>query len=335
MSESLIFVSQKMSRVRWKPNSTSLQKSSVFAAGSYEDTKNSVSLWEITQTNKLKNNPEMEDIDNGQPRKFSSYAVKGDVSGLDYADSSLIVAGTSCGDILLFNSSESLVLQHEWNRLHGRGGCTDVATSLPGIVSVGEDGNINLMRIESKRPLRVIEHGDSCPITSVRYLTSSEIVTTNTVGQLRMWDTRSPSDSPTRIMVSSDQLVALRSVDHHATQSHVLATGGADGCVTLFDIRKECAPVNKLQVHDEDVWEVRFHKTSPSHLFTCSQDGSARRLDSTFDLKVMARDGGGSAPEVSEVVSKCGLSINSLDVSGSSLVCCNDAEAIYVIEDAV
>uniref|UniRef100_H2ZMM3 Uncharacterized protein n=1 Tax=Ciona savignyi TaxID=51511 RepID=H2ZMM3_CIOSA len=277
----------------------------------------------------------MEDLESGEPHKVSTCAIQGDVNGLEYADSNLIVAGTSSGDILLINSSESLSVRQEWKKMHARGGCTDVATSLPGIVTVGEDGTINVMRIENQRPLRVIEHGDSCPITSVRYLTTNEIVTTNTVGQLRLWDTRSPSDEPARIMVSSDHLAALRSVDHHATQAHVLATGGADGCVTLFDTRKECAPVTKLQVHDEEVWEVRFHKTAPSHLFTCSEDGSVRRLDATFDLKVLSRDSGGSSVEVTELITKCGASMNSIDVCGSSLVCCNDAEAIYVLDEVV
>ena len=52
--------------------------------------------------------------------------------------------------------------------------------------------------------------------------------------------------------MSSDALTALWSVDRHPAQSHVIATGGADGCVTLFDIRKECAPVTRLQIHDDD-----------------------------------------------------------------------------------
>jgi len=71
-------------------------------------------------------------------------------------------------------------------------------------------------------------------------------------GQLRLYDVRSPNDVPSRIMVSSETLVALCAVDHNPTQGHILATGGADGCVTLFDSRKECAPVTKLQIHKED-----------------------------------------------------------------------------------
>lgn len=37
MSECLIFVSQKMSKVRWQPVTSSLQKPDTFASGSYED----------------------------------------------------------------------------------------------------------------------------------------------------------------------------------------------------------------------------------------------------------------------------------------------------------
>ena len=111
-----------------------------------------------------------------------------------------------------------------------------------------------------------LAHSDSCPITQVQYLNTHELCTTNTVGQLRIWDVRSPTDAPTRVMSSSETLVALRCVDQHPTQSYILASGGSDGCVTLFDIRKECSPLTKLQIHDEDsefkfIWICVLSKT--------------------------------------------------------------------------
>ena len=72
------------------------------------------------------------------------------------------------------------------------------------------------------------------------------------MGQLRIWDVRSSSDRPSRVIASCDALTALRCVDRHPAQGHVIAAGGADGCVTLFDARKECAPVTRLQIHEDD-----------------------------------------------------------------------------------
>lgn len=103
-----------------------------------------------------------------------------------------------------------------------------------------------------KQNLSILDGVDSSPITSVHMVTPTEICTTNMAGQLRTYDIRSPSEAPSRIMVSSETLVGLCSVDHHPTQGHILATGGADGCVVLFDARKECAPITKLQIHEQD-----------------------------------------------------------------------------------
>ena len=81
------------------------------------------------------------------------------------------------------------------------------------------------------------------------------------------------------------------------------------------------------------VWEVRFHKTSPSYLFTCSGDGSVRRLNSSFEIKNLAF--GSSQVEVLELLSNCGASVNSLDSSGNHLVCTTDSEAAYIIDDVM
>jgi len=84
------------------------------------------------------------------------------------------------------------------------------------------------------------------------------------------------------------------------------------------------------------VWEVHFHKTSPEHLFTCSQDGSVRRLDTSFDAKTLSSElAGGSPVEVAELLPQSIVSANSIDVSGRLLLCCTDAEAVYIVDDAV
>lgn len=82
------------------------------------------------------------------------------------------------------------------------------------------------------------------------------------MGQLRLWDLRSSRDEPARIIVSSEILVALESVNRHPTRPHILAAGGADGCVTTFDIRKETAPITKLEVHE---MEGSIHSNSTEY----------------------------------------------------------------------
>nr|CAB3264514.1 nucleoporin Nup43 [Phallusia mammillata] len=342
MAECLAFVSQKMSRVRWQPVTSSLQKPDTFVSGSYDDTVNNISVWGVghmTRTSNQQADNYMDDIESSQPKKLLECQTKGSVAGMEYVDQKSVAVGLSSGTVSLFKYNvemQSLAMQQMWPTLHSLSGVTDVAAKNPDLVSVGEDGTINMMRVDCKQPLRCMVGVDSSPITSVHMVTSTEVCTTNMAGQLRMYDARSPSDSPSRIMISSETLVGLCSVDHHPTQGHILATGGADGCVVLFDARKECTPVSKLQIHEQDVWELRFHKTSPEHLFTCSQDGTVRRLDTTFDTKTLSSELSGTSPiEVSELLPECGTSINSLDPSGNLLLCSSDAEAIYIIDNAV
>ena len=79
------------------------------------------------------------------------------------------------------------------------------------------------------------------------------------------------------------------------------------------------------------VWEVRFHKKSPSNLFSCSEDGSVRKLNSSFEMKSLTF--GASKVEVLELLSQCGSSINSLDTSGDRMICASDAESVYIVDD--
>ena len=94
-------------------------------------------------------------------------------------------------------------------------------------------------------------------------------------------------------------------------------------------------PQVKLTVYNLflPVWELRFHRTSPSYIFSCSEDGSVRRLNSSFEMKALSL--GGSNIDVSELVPKCGSSMNSLDVSGTRMLCATDAESVYVIDDVI
>ena len=91
----------------------------------------------------------------------------------------------------------------------------------------------------------------STPITCGQYLNSHDICTCTTLGQIGIWDMRAPS-SPARLMMSSDSLTELWSVDHHPSQSHILAAGGSDGLVTFFDVRNENSALAQLLVHSDD-----------------------------------------------------------------------------------
>lgn len=50
-------------------------------------------------------------------------------------------------------------------------------------------------------------------------------------------------------MCSSGERVSLLCVDKHPTQPHLLAAGGQDGVLSIWDMRQELYPVTLLEAH--------------------------------------------------------------------------------------
>lgn len=100
------------------------------------------------------------------------------------------------------------------------------------------------------RRLIFLDSSESCPISGVTFIKQHEVCAVNRMGQLKIFDLRHSRSDPMRIIVTSEELTPLEAIARHPTRPHLLAAGGADGCVTLFDTRKEAAPLSKLQVHE-------------------------------------------------------------------------------------
>lgn len=83
------------------------------------------------------------------------------------------------------------------------------------------------------------------------------------------------------------------------------------------------------------VWEVAFHPSSPDSLFTCSEDGAVRRMDLTREIHNLSEAPNASVPpvDVVELLKSGGAAVNSLSISGSTLVCGTDSESLFVIEN--
>lgn len=54
---------------------------------------------------------------------------------------------------------------------------------------------------------------------------------------------------------------ALHSVDKHPGQSHIVATGGEDGMLCIWDLRQEKFPVTLLEAHSAaSRWSFTAHR---------------------------------------------------------------------------
>lgn len=366
------FVSQKISKTRWRPvPSASLQQPKVFATGSWDNEENKVSVWSTGEFEGVGPDGQYE----GDHQLLCDIGHDGDVLDMQFLDQERIVTASSTGSVTIFRhqNNQTLSINQKWHRAHhhvgynspayGSAPCTGIACNNPEIVTVGEDGRINLFRADNKEALRTVDHADSSTLHAVTFLRTTEILTVNSIGQLKLWDFRQQGTEPSQIFSVSGERVPLHCIDRHPNQQHIVTTGGQDGMLSVWDLRQAAMPLSLLKAHDAEMWEVHFHPSNPNHLFTCSEDGSLWHWDASSDISEkpsFLQTGGRNAThlsrssmqqpntnqlsvsawncndptksriETTNLLPNQSLSVNSLDVLGQCLVCGTDTEAIYV-----
>lgn len=359
------YVSQKISKTRWRPvSSSALQQPEIFATGSWDNEDNKVSLWSIGQNGVSS----MEDEFEGDPQLLCELRHDGDVLDLQFLDQDKIVTASSSGAVTIFrhhDNTQSLSVSHQWERAHhypcDNAPCTGVVCNSPEIVTVGEDGRIIVFRGDQETVVRTIDNADSSTIHAVTFLRTTEILTVNSIGQLKLWDLRQQASEPSQILSLTGDRVPLHCVDRHPNQQHIVATGGQDGMLCIWDVRQGNMPFSLMDAHSAEMWEVHFHHSNPDHLFTCSEDGSLWHWETSSNsdtpsflqggrnTSIISRSAGALAGgnqslvsawlsgdsskgrlETTNMLPSQTLSVNSLDILGQCLVCGTDGEAIYV-----
>jgi len=337
------FMSKKVSKVRWMPmNDTSQPVSTSLATGSWDDERNSVVVWGGAGLG-------------GEAREVVSAEHPGDVTGLVWLSQDLLAASSSSGCLVLYRvgTMSTMSVAQEWPQLHkaGGGGCTALANHGDSLATGGQDGRINILISTQRSPMKVYEKGDSCSITALAYTRTSELVSSNMRGQLKTWDLRSNSQTPS---ITSSQGAAVTCLARHPTQSHILVAGGGDGVLAVWDMRSPTHPTTLLSAHKAALSEVQFHPSQPDHLFTCSQGGdichwngaSIRRGGGSLDYTNQGDNLNTTSPwlsseavkhkvETHSLVAKQPLPVNTLDVAGHSVVFGGDNEAFYVLHNVI
>ncbi|XP_062857920.1 nucleoporin Nup43 isoform X2 [Trichomycterus rosablanca] len=309
----------------------------------------------------------MEDEFEGDPQLQCECKHTGDVLDLQFLDQDRLITASSMGAVTLYklhSESQTLSVAHVWESAHHyqrtNAPCTGVACNSPELVSVGEDGRVVLYKADQKGVMRVIENADSSTIHAVTFLRMTEVLTVNSIGQLKLWDFRQQGSEPAQTLSLTGDRVPLHCVDRHPNQQHIVATGGQDGMLSIWDVRQGSMPFSMMEAHSAEMWEVHFHPTNPDHLFTCSEDGSLLhwetssgsdasvflqgRNNSLLSRSATAPAGGNQSfinawlggdsskgrLETTHMLPSQTLSVNSLDVLGQCLVCGTDEEAVYI-----
>lgn len=334
------YVGQKVNVVRWKPPVTHYGDTNTFVAGSWDDVENSVGVWRI---------PESED----DPVPVSSLPHQGDVTDIQYVTRDSFMVGSSTGAVRLcrHNAEDKVEAVSCWDKVHsfitGPAPCTSLACSGEQIASVGEDGKLVILNPNQKKPVRVLEGVGGCSLYAVMFVRTHEVLTSSMQGHLKLWDLRAPQQAK-GLLFNPDQ-VAVCNLAGHPTQQHLVAAGGEDGTLALWDMRNTGHPFTIIAAHNGPICQVQFHPVAPEHLFTCGFDGQLLHWDASASAKPThlsykgPQDVSGGSVTVwlgSEVsrgatdttcILQSPLPINSLDVEGATLIAGSDNEAIYVV----
>ncbi|CAB1342870.1 unnamed protein product [Coregonus sp. 'balchen'] len=320
------YVSQKISKTRWRPvSSSSLQQPDIFATGSWDNEDNKISIWSIGENGVSSMDDEFE----GDPQLVCEYKHNGDVLDLQFLDQDRIVTASSTGAVIIFrhhHNSQTLSVSKLWERAHhypcDNAPCTGIVCNSPEIVTVGEDGRIILFRADQEGVLRTIENADSSTIHAVTFLRTTEILTVNSIGQLKLWDFRQQGNEPSQILSLTGDRVPLHCVDRHPNQQHIVATGGQDGMLCIWDVRQGNMPFSLMEAHSAE----SGRNTSIISRSAIAPAGGNQSLISSW----LTGDSSKGRLETTHMLPSQTLSVNSLDVLGQCLVCGTDGEAIYV-----
>ncbi|KAG0716159.1 Nucleoporin Nup43 [Chionoecetes opilio] len=306
--------------------------------------ENSVGVWRI---------PESED----DPVPVFHLPHQGDVSDIQYVTRDSFIVGSGLGSVRLcrHTAEDALETVHCWDKVHsfttGPAPCTSLACSGEQIASVGEDGKLIILHPNQKKPTRVLEGVGGCSLYAVMFVRTHEVLTSSMQGHLKLWDLR--ASSPAKGLLFSPDQVAVCYLAGHPTQQHLVAAGGEDGTLALWDMRNTAHPFTIIAAHTGPICQVQFHPMAPEHLFTSGMDGQLLHWDASGSAKPIhmshkaAQDVSGGSVTVwlgSEVsrgatdttsILQSPLPINSLDVEGPTLIAGSDSEAIYVLSDVL
>ncbi|XP_050734390.1 nucleoporin Nup43-like [Eriocheir sinensis] len=338
------YVGQKVNVVRWKPPQTHFGETDTFVAGTWDDVENSVGVWHI---------PDSED----DPTPVSNLPHQGDVTDIQYVTRDSFMVGSSLGAVSLYRHTTEgqLEVASSWDRVHffttGRARCTSLACSGDQIASVGEDGKLVILNPNQRKPVRVLEGVGGCSLYAVLFVRTHEVLMSSMQGHLKLWDLR--ASQPAKGLLFSPDQVAVCHLAGHPTQQHLVAAGGEDGTLALWDMRNTGHPFTIIAAHSGPICKVQFHPVSPEHLFTCGLDGQLLHWDASASARASHTSykgaqelpGGSVTVWLSSEVSRGAtdtacilqspLPINSVDVEGTTLIAGSDNEAIYVVHQVL
>ncbi|KAJ2808488.1 hypothetical protein H4S07_003411 [Coemansia furcata] len=206
----------------------------------------------------------------------------GDVRDIAALSGDAIATASSFGTISIYDVQEGLTLRESVTAHRFASGEPAVATALAvqprasadaEIASCGEDGRIAYVPVARLDALTAYDV-DCTVVTGLCWPTPAQVAASTRAGQIKLFDRRTPAQVAA-VFVDPATRYAFECITAHPSQSFRLATGTDTGAVLLWDVRNPKKPtMEAFNVHESNVWKVRYHPTDSETVVSCSDDAS-------------------------------------------------------------
>jgi len=338
------FISEKVAKIRFCPEQYT--EASTFVTGSYNLKENSIKFWRLLQN-------EFAEDEHDVPKSTAKISLNSNTTGMEFLDYNNFVVTSSDGTLSFIyinrdRDENNLKVNFQQESLH-KISCNGLSIFDEDIVTIGDDGAWHIIGSGTQRLVRSNANADSTSLTSVLFINRKELITGNNMGVLKVFDTLQDSNKPTNtLMVSCEDEKRCNRVTclcYHPVQQHIIIAGTEEGSLTVFDLRQPNVPASYLSAHTESINEVNFHKTEPSRLFTCSENGElwlwsqntfpsiglAGIVDST-EVPWLNGERAKNSINVTSLIEANGMAINSFDSFRNKILAAGDNEAVYLVD---
>ncbi|CDS39445.1 Nucleoporin Nup43 [Echinococcus multilocularis] len=379
------YLSFRLSRVRFSPVFGS-QIEPLVITGSTQEEVNSVCVWQYNRYAEYGKNFANAEPENeiptpltdsaDEPRLVCSTVHTGSVQQLKtHTDSRLMFTGSSMGFVGIY-SLELPETERDAFRLRQAGmwlrfpsnpadellrtdvPISDICVSADAFqVFVGNDlGELFVLDTEAlavKRQLTVAALGfDLSTINAIESIDASCIASANQLGQLNVWDLRSPntSDLPQKRIIPTGEPRPLLCLSQHPGQSHLLAVGGvgnssggggrgktATTTSYIWDLREERHPLSEITCRGSVVWEIRFHPHEPQFLYLATEEAGLMRIHSpssvdSWSFHQICQKKLTATCVTSNPLDYC--NVGTFDLAGDLIVCGRDNCTLQTVKDS-
>lgn len=229
-----MFLSEKVSKIRWNPQQFSEPDS--FVTGAWDSPESSVKLWKLTSGNAFFGGGG-DELSEYIPKCTAKLILPGDITGLQFVDSEHIVVASSDGFVSVLHidrnrTAQNLSERYRYRNLHRfengvAAPCNGLAAFEHNVATIGEDGRLNVLAISQNRVIASVDEADSCSLTCVTFVNQKEVFTGNRMGLVKMFDVRSESKAAVAsFQISCDdgkKSNGVTTLTHHPTQKYIVS----------------------------------------------------------------------------------------------------------------